>query len=399
MKLFLDKKYTHKDLVIIILAMFYFLLNMQSLSITGFSDLEGEGSSLKLYHVFSIVFMPILLTSRIIIPSITTISFFVIAITNSMLAVFFLYPINNLIVNYLFAFYMVVLGSYAYVIAKEKLLKMLQNVSIFILFMVIVKMGIYYKIIFDYLKNPYAHPVIPFFYGGGPNLEATWLALASLFFLKKKSFYIYSGIVLGVSAVYASRVGMIVIVLVMLYRWFSKNSSIKERVLLSGLMLFTPILVLFFNPYLIDRFISIGEDPGSTGRLAMWKYLFNSFIDSPFIGHGAGNAINSIESISNINFIEDNVHNYFAQTLLDFGIFGFIVYVFILGRIFFKESVNGFRNPYAAFVLVFGTISFIQFRGAEPLFWFVYGIYEASSLKNMQRRSLNEGAGGINSSI
>jgi O-antigen ligase len=143
------------------------------------------------------------------------------------------------------------------------------------------------------------------------------------------------------------------------------------------------------NPYLIERFLQIGNESGSLGRLKMWQYIYDAFATSPFFGYGAGNAIVAIENVSNYDFWEDNVHNYYAQTLLDFGIVGFLIFLSVMCFVFIKELKRRFSNFLGGYILIFGIASLVQFRGAEAIFWFVFGLYQGQIIWN-RRKTLND---------
>ena len=77
-----------------------------------------------------------------------------------------------------------------------------------------------------------------------------------------------------ISAVYASRVGLIISLLLLFFKVKDFNKKKIIRMTLGIIVIVIAILVILsLNPYLVERFFSIGKDPGSLGRLDLWSKI------------------------------------------------------------------------------------------------------------------------------
>ena len=113
------------------------------------------------------------------------------------------------------------------------------------------------------------HPSIPSFFSDSVNLEASWLALFGVFFNRDRVGLLYLIGSLSISALYASRVGIILSLLSIAYVLFVKSKDrigvsklVGIAVLIAGLIAVAQIAGL----PIMDRFLAIGEDKGSTGE-------------------------------------------------------------------------------------------------------------------------------------
>jgi putative inorganic carbon (HCO3(-)) transporter len=354
---------------------YFLLLNYQT--VTVFGTLESP-ASVKPYHLFAIAIIPlVLIRRRLPIPHPLILLFFLIVTVSSIIA----YPFtqfNSLLINYAFAFYTFYLAlAFGRVISRKSQLAIVRSASLVVFGGVLIKLLLHWDAVQRFFSSPFGHPILPFFYGGGPNLEATWVALSSAFFLGHRLFYPITLLSLLLSALYSSRVAFIVSLIFLLYPLIPHPGRTLMRSVPLGLSLALALAALFIlisDSYILERFASIGSDPGSLGRLRIWTRLDEALLANPF-GHGAGNGIIAIEGVTNTGFWETNVHNYFAQVFLDFGIVGLFVYLVMLGGLLWKEFAEGFRSPFGAYLIAFSIAGLVQFRGAEPIAWFVAGLY------------------------
>jgi len=67
------------------------------------------------------------------------------------------------------------------------------------------------------------------------------------------------------------------------------------------------------------------------------------------------------------------VHNYLLQVLLDFGLPGLLAWLLICAYIL-KNAGLLKGNEYGTYTFLYLIASMVQFRGAEPLFWFILGL-------------------------
>ncbi|WP_245393685.1 O-antigen ligase family protein [Allomeiothermus silvanus] len=253
----------------------------------------------------------------------------------------------------------------------------LQVAAWFLLLVVAAKTIFSWQSIYEYLQNPYAHPELAWLYGGGPNLEATWLVMNAAFFRKSKMFWLYWAFAVVVSTLYASRIGILLALLLAIIQVVSARRFYTVFVLLV-VALFSGILLYVINPHSIERFTQIGQEPGSSTRLKMWSGALAVLQQMPIAGYGAGNAIPAIERVTGSEFLEDNVHNYYLQVLLDFGPLGLLSWLWLVFWTMRRSRIFTAKDEIGTYLVLYFLGCFVQFRGAEPLFWFVMGLFLAS---------------------
>ncbi|WAH36827.1 O-antigen ligase family protein [Alicyclobacillus dauci] len=255
------------------------------------------------------------------------------------------------------------------------------------------------KTVIDFIKSPNGHPLIPTVVGGGVNIEATWLALLSVMFIRTRYFLVFGLLSTVYSILTASRAGIFAILLVyatdMVVRLKRKNMPVADviGVLLIALYIVEPLLYShFFKPsttvshhggyttqhvgYAAQRVADIGTDPGSTGRFRLWKWALESIKMSPITGFGIGDGIEVMRKLSNFGFSESNVHDFVLQFLVDTGIIGLATYIVWLVQIVRNKL------PYEMFLAAAGytALSLIQFEGYDVIFWLILGIGLAVSI-------------------
>jgi O-antigen ligase len=132
--------------------------------------------------------------------------------------------------------------------------------------------------------------------------------------------------------------------------------------------------------YIARRFESIGEDPGSTSRLTLWTGGAQVFAAHPF-GVGLGNAVPMIERELGENIKEDNLHNLYLQHLVDTGMQGLAVFLLLAALAWRRVLVTRLQDPMILYTGIYFVLALLQFRGAEALLWFVYGLQQGSATR------------------
>lgn len=363
------------------LVFYYLALNIQTVVLW-----EVFSINLKPFHILTFLFIPITFYAKMntkkMVNIIWVFVFFLIVFFNSIIAMTILsFPFNSLLINYMFVFLVYILGiGFYYHLGEIKVVHALKIATILIFVIVIIKTSVYWSNIMTYLRNPYAHPEIVELYGGGPNLEATWLVANSAFFLRSRYWKVFLGISLIVSAIYASRIGIVLAIVLIFIRLYHKR-QLKQIILFPIIISFVVAFTYFVNPYSLERFTEVGQEIGSISRLVIWKSSLDVFELAPVTGFGAGNAIREVEKRSRLEFKEDNVHNYYLQILLDFGLLGLAAWIciifWIVKQIMFDKRIN---VELYAFVMLYFIGGLVQFRGAEPLFWFVMGLLSGNMI-------------------
>lgn len=280
---------------------------------------------------------------------------------------------NSCFLNYLFML-MICCGFYnlCFDFQLKDWLDAIQVAACVVMVAIAIKLVFNFDLLKSYLDNPWGgHPLIPTFFGGGVNLEASWMALFMPFFEwdRRGKIYIVSSFVL--SFAYTSRAGLLLCLLGLIYVYVIKGNpkTISIKFFLLAFLLLSVFLILLFQQnVLIERLLSVGSDRGSEGRLNMWQYALPTFLDSPIFGCGAGNATNHIRGLYSLTGItEDNVHMYVLQVALDFGVSGLIIYFGLVSSFVFRCWNDRISSPFEAWLLFYLLASFIQFRGADVL--------------------------------
>ena len=206
----------------------------------------------------------------------------------------------------------------------------------------------------------------------------------TLFFInRKRLFYLILAFSFVISVIYASRVGLVLSVLVFAIYFFSKRISKLEKQLI---VLLAVVLGLGFGYviakkstelYVVERLTKIGSkgELGSQGRLRIWTAYVENFSAQNVIGVGAGNSIPYIEKKGEIEIRENNLHNYYMQTLMDFGLLGLLAFLLLAMDVTDKNLRTKFYDPFGVYVLCYFIACLIQFRGAENYVWLAYGIF------------------------
>ena len=362
-----------KKIRIKLLTILFFFVCMQNLNIVEYGTF-----AIKYYHVFAILMLPLLLFKRkVVTVPLLIVGFYAIIIVISLYASNS-FGINSFFFNYLFALYMVItVRNVGYDFDKEQWISLIKNTFTIVLLIVWIKNLLQIQIFIDFFKRPYGHPLVTVFFGGGVNLEASYIALMCPIFYDDKRMWIYTGSSFAISILYTSRVGILINALVALRLVFIKVDRKHWWKILSAIIVASISIFIVYRygylDYLIRRFTSIGNEAGSIGRLNMWQYISKAINTYPF-GVGIGNSIIALERISGLFYIENNVHNLYLQMFVDLGLAGGMYYLYIIGKFAFMH-VKNLRDPIIYVLAMYIIACLIQFRGAEVVIYFLIAIY------------------------
>lgn len=361
--------------------MFVLILSgcFQNIEVLNISD----GFGLKLYHVNSILLSYRLITKnkgKIKLPPMMISVFFVCIMIVSAIS-YTRYGFNSLCINYIFVYYLIILIiNIGKDIKSDEWINILKKVALIMIVCIYFNILMNFSQVTFFLSGNSERINLRTFFGGGINLEATWIALLGIFFIKDEKAYIYLFFSMIISMLYSSRSGLIVNILFFTIILVHESNNNYIRFKKTLLLFIVGVLINFVNlktgmfSYVLNRFSKLGNENGSLGRLKMWEYIFPSFINNPF-GYGLGNAVKSLTRLSGEIFSESNVHNMFFQMFLDTGMIGGIMYLYLNIRFIFKEKRNIIKNPIIAFIVLYILLSIIEFRGADFLIYVLISIY------------------------
>ena len=376
----------------VLTALLFMALNFQMVSLKGqLADPDAvAGPAVKAYHVLFICFgVLLLLRGRMVRWRPEMVAYFVVVGMTTLVAALRFGP-QTVTVNTAFAAYAATIGAtVGHIAGATEALRALRWVSVLVLLAVLAKAALFLPAILAFLASPFGHPMLPTFYGGGPNLEATWVAMAGVFLIGSRAFIPYMLGSAAISVAYASRVGLIIVALVVMASvagtWLRGRSAGGSRrwLLPVALCAITVVGVAAARgvtgaDYIVRRFQSIGEDPGSTGRLTLWTGGVRVFADHPF-GVGIGNAIPFAERALSAGITEDNLHNQYLQHLVETGVQGLAVYLLLVGVTWRRMLSSRLQDPMLLYVGIYFLLAALQFRGGEALAWFILGLQSGYS--------------------
>ena len=397
MELFFNEEKVRK----VMFFLLFFFACAQNLSFFTISDVAYASLSLKPVHVFSLLFLPILLKQeRLVVNKLVLLFVGYALLISAVHAQSF--GIRGLNALYIFGLYiLVILQNCGRKFTCEEWANLFCKVAVIILVMILIKDVIQKDGIIWYLQTPgKEHPWITTILGGHVNLESTWLGLFAFFFYKNRWKWLYAGINLAISILYGSRCGMIVAGLAIIWLLLPELERLKERKvrIAVGVILLIGFGVLvwsgiFENVILraVARFFSGGADNGDRTRLAMWKYIGQASLRYP-LGCGVGNSILALEKVSGQMPGDSNLHNVYFQELVDLGWLGGAAYLFLTLRLFWRGRKELLTNPFLASLAAYSIVALFQFRGGETLAFIVLGIYltlrdEGDSKSNLTIRN------------
>lgn len=367
---------------------FFSLILYLFLSFQTILSIPISGIDIKPYHLL-ILFLSVISLYKYVLPrNLVFVYFYLFFVLFVSVFSYFFYEINYFYANYIFCLVVVICCSSVFSKSNyEDVLKGLKLASLIIIIISLANIVLNYDLVLQahaMKVETGARPYLEFsIYGGGVNLEATWVALSSAFFIKdRKGFLIYSFLAFFISYAFMSRSGILACSFILLYWAIIKIRKLRySKVFIFSLIpfLFFSLLSVFFvfsESPIVSRFVNIGSEPGSLGRLSMWKYVPSALYENPLIGYGAGNSIYSIRKFG-FDGYEDNVHNYLIHNVLEFGLLGLLLWLCLCYIMIFKVK----KTELNVYVACFFMLSLLQFRGAEAIFYFIVTVFAVSRIR------------------
>jgi len=125
--------------------------------------------------------------------------------------------------------------------------------------------------------------------------------------------------------------------------------------------------------YVAQRFATIGDEPGSLGRLTLWRGGLRVFAEYPF-GVGVGNAVPMLRRVLGVDVPEDNLHNIYLQHAVETGLPGLLALLVFAAMVGRRLLASRFRDPLLIFVGGYFVAGVIQFTGVDAIVWLIYGL-------------------------
>jgi O-antigen ligase len=372
-------------------------------AVTVFGALVADdaGATPKLYHVGLMIGGAMLLVrGRIARPRPEMLLYFATTIAASLLAYTVLEP-RVAGMKLLIALYVgVVAGGVGRVCSASVVLRACRVASVAFVVLVIGKNLQHIPAFVMFLASPSGHPDVPALAGGGLNIEATWLALSTIFLVGTALFIPAVLAAAATSALYGSRAGVavagIAVLAALAHAWGGRHIALdatdaardrRRRMLTlafamtaAGLVTAGALAVREYGDatYVAQRFAAIGEEPGSVGRLTLWRGGLAVFSDYP-LGVGVGNAVPVLERVLGIDVPEDNLHNIYLQHAVETGIPGLFALLVLCLTVARRVIAVRFRDHLLMFVAAYLVAGAIQFTGVDAMLWLAYGLQSGVS--------------------
>jgi O-antigen ligase len=382
------------------LAVTLFATMANAITITGGLIDEDAGATPKAYHgLLMLAGLGLLARGKIARPRAEMLLYFGVTIASTLLA-YLIYEPRVAGIKLLIELYAALVATtLGYLSDRGTVLRAWRVAGVAFVIVVTVKNVTHVPAFIAYLTRPFNHPDVPSLAGGGLNLEATWLALTSFFMIGTVLFVPVTLLAAATSALYASRVGVVIAAMALcgalahgwgmgrikapVHRPSTKKAYIYARRIVAVVFVGTSIGVVAAvvraarqygdATYVAQRFGTIGEDPGSVGRLVLWRGGLRVFEENP-LGVGAGNAVPTLRRVLGVDVPEDNLHNIYLQHAVESGIPGLAALLVLAAMIARRVVRSRYRDQLLLFVAAYLVAGLIQFSGVDVIFWLAYGL-------------------------
>lgn len=394
-----------------------------AVTVSGALVADDAGATPKLYHVTMILAGALLLLrGRIPRPRNELLLYFAVTLAASLVAYFAFEP-RVAVVKLLIALYVaIVAAGVGRVVDSTIVLAGCRLASVAFLALVTAKNAGHVAGFAAFLVAPTGHPDVPSLAGGGLNVEATWLALSSIFLIGTAWFVPFVLAAAATSALYASRAGVLVATVAVcaaLARawgsrrttrdpparrdapaphaapaardaavtrsraagaWRRRTLALVLGVAAAGGVAAATMAAREYGDamYVAQRFASIGEEPGSMGRLTLWRGGLRVFAEYP-LGVGIGNAVPVLRRVLGVDVPEDNLHNVYLQHAVETGLPGLLVLLVFATTIVRRLAAVRFADHLLLFVAAYLVAGAIQFTGVDAMLWLAYGLQAGAS--------------------
>ena len=371
-----------------------------SVTVTGGLVADDAGPTPKAYHALLVLAgLGLLARGKIARPRAELLVYFGVTIAATLVS-YLVYEPQVAGLKLLISLYAALVGTgLGYLANRRIVLRACRMAGVAFAIVVTVKNVAHVPVFNAYFARPFAHPDVPSLAGGGLNLEATWLALASFFMIGTTLFVPMTLLAAATSALYASRVGVVIAVMAACAAvarargmgWIKSSSNTastnRTRVYVRRIaaLVFVGTSIGAVTAvvrvarqygdatYVAQRFSAIGEDPGSLGRLVLWRGGLRVFEEHP-LGVGAGNAVPTLRRVLGVDVAEDNLHNIYLQQAVENGIPGVAALLLLAATIARRVVRSRFSDQLLLFCAAYLVAGLIQFSGVDAIFWLAYGL-------------------------
>lgn len=125
---------------------------------------------------------------------------------------------------------------------------------------------------------------------------------------------------------------------------------------------------------LVNRIYAIfSGDAGTEGRMLLYRVAL-SHTECYLSGCGFGSAADLIAQSNYTSLYEDNFHNIYVQTIVEMGIFGLLLYIYLLASSYFQSRLRLKDRGLAIAILTTAIMGLVEFNGLDFLSAFLMGL-------------------------
>jgi O-antigen ligase len=320
--------------------------------------------------------------------------------TSFSLAAYSVYGFNQQIVTFVYC-YLIAINSSGLlkVVGYGRALYLARVVFFSVVALVLLKNVFYVGEIISAAQSG-SRVLIPGLVAGGVNPEATAIALGCFLFIGSRYFTGYFFVSVALCLVYSSRGALLLCGLVILISIILNPT--RSRIFILLLTIVSVVSVVYWAPQgssiqlfigkISDRFSDFGDDPGSQGRYLLWANVPEMLKVNPF-GYGIMNAVPISEVFTGYKQPVIHMHNIFIQCVMDLGIPGLILYLYLVFSIFGGLVRLRDRNLFNAILVGYFFAGLVRFRLYDTFIFVFWGLaisVNKSGLKNMVVKRIKE---------
>lgn len=367
----------------------YLFMMLISLNITGVWVITvGENRTLHFHHIITFFFSLYTIfcykrfkLNRFNRRNSMLLIYYFFALFMSVVAAF-KYGIGSTFVNVVYCILLfLIISTWIDTLKWASLDKIIQYAGYIFAIAIIINLILQWKDVLYSLQIKSTHLLISTLVAGGQNIEATYLATYACFLLYKRK-YGFEMFSLFISILYSSRTAILLNVLSILLVMVSKMIIIDKKSIDRRKGIYAVLICFIFIvgreimydmglfDHVIDRFLNIGNDSGSSIRIQLWLSALKVFRRNLF-GVGVGNIIILVEETFGLN----NLHCVYLQVLAETGLIGFLLFLLSLYQILRKAVKTRFSNPLGTMAVGYLFCCLLQFRGVEPLYVIIIALF------------------------
>lgn len=204
-----------------------------------------------------------------------------------------------------------------------------------------------------------------------------WFFVAFLFKQKKikyiltlagSVFFAYYAILSGTRSLL---IGMCIVFFYLIFS-AGKNIVKNKAIYYSAIFLIIPIVVILYFSVIFKPMIENRGEFYDVSRIELWSYYLDLVKSNPkilFVGLGCNNLAAYANKVGMLT-----AHNVFVEMIVELGVFGSILYLFLIAMIFSKAKKNPFKNDMMLPVILYVTFLFTQGGLSTELLYFLMAL-------------------------